>query len=86
MRTIRRRNPARHSEKIAITTRYMGGSRVLATAGMGRRASTAYDFGLNADKNHARAAEALCKKMDWTGDLIGGTLGDNKGMVWVFTS
>lgn len=93
MRTIRRRrrNPTSHSYKVAILTKFFGpgnvrGSRMVADAGMGRRVSVHYAHGLNGDENHARAAEALCKKMGWTGNLIGGALGDNKGMAWVFTS
>lgn len=91
MRAIRRRrrNPASASTKVAIITTYHGptnyrGSRITASAGMGRSITVPFQYEKNADQAHAYAAEALCKKMGWTGDLIGG--GMPKGMAWVFIS
>ena len=91
MRTIRRRrrNPATASFKVAIITTFHGptnfsGSRITASAGRGRTITVPYQHEKNVDQAHAYAAEALCKKMGWTGNLIGG--GMEKGMAWVFTS
>lgn len=73
----------------AIQTRYLPatnfkGSRVTATAEGGDkpwRVTVSYDG--DHDEAHKRAAEALCAKMGWTGDLIGGGL-PNGDMAWVF--
>jgi len=72
----------------AILTRYLGptnsrGSRIVATAEGGHRATVPYDYG--ARDPHAIAALALCQKLGWKGELVNGGLpnGDN---VWVFTN
>lgn len=69
----------------AILTRYVGpsnvrGSRIIATAEGGdrpHRLTVPYDH--SSSDPHADAAVALCRKLGWTGELIGGGLpnGDN---------
>lgn len=64
----------------AITTRYAGptntrGSRISATAQAGR-IYVAYDYALNAEENHARAAKAYAHKWQWTGEWRGGAAPD----------
>ena len=71
----------------AITTRYLGptdrrGSRVVASAGDGRRLTVGWNSALNVEANHRAAALALRNKLKWTGDLVGGWH-DNTGL-WVF--
>ncbi len=71
----------------AITTKFHGptnvkGSRYSATDSDNNRVILSTDHALNSDKNHARAARALCDKMGWKGELIGG--GTKDGMAWVF--
>ena len=73
----------------AITTRYLGctdtkGSRFVATTEGGNRITISYDYSLNAEENHKRVALALCDKMKWSKDIIGG--GTDKGYVWVFNT
>ena len=77
-----------HSNMTAIVTIYHGptehkGSRIIADAGMKRRATVNYDPALNSDENHAAAAQALCLKLGWKGDMIGG--GTEYGHAFVFT-
>lgn len=72
----------------AITTKYHGpgnvrGSRFIASDEDGNRVIVSYDYALNSEQNHARAAEALCRKMGWVGTMMGG--GIKGGMVWVWT-
>lgn len=71
----------------AIRTVYFGpgnvrGSRVKASDEDGNSATVSYDHALNGEGNHREAARALCLKMGWDGDLIGGSV--RKGYVWVF--
>jgi hypothetical protein len=71
----------------AIKTQYKGptdtnGSRIIASDTQGNRITIPYDYSVNSDQAHEIAAYALCKKMNWTGKLIGGGLKDC--MVWVF--
>lgn len=71
----------------AITTKFHGpsnvkGSRYSASDGDGNRVTLHSDHALNSDGNHARAALALCEKMNWEGDLIEG--GTKDGCVFVF--
>lgn len=59
----------------AITTKYVGptntrGSRIIAKAAAGSL-SVGYDHGLNLDENHSAAAQALVKKLGWTGPNYG---------------
>lgn len=77
------------SYKVAIITRYIGptnfrGSRVKADAGDKRTITVSWDYGLNSDQNHAKACEALCRKMKWDGKLVGGSM--EHGWAWVFVS
>ena len=72
----------------AIITRYHGctntkPSKISASDGGKNRVFVSYDHELDADKNHAIAAQALCLKMRWRGELVGGGL-PNGDMVWVF--
>ena len=75
------------SYKVAIETKYIGpsnikGSRVKATAQTDNQITLTWDDSLNSAQNHARAAAALCEKMDWNGHLVGG--GTKAGEVFVF--
>ena len=71
----------------AITTKYHGptntrGSRISAKAEGGNRISISYPHELSGEDVYRAAAEALCKKMNWPGSLIGG--GTEDGYVFVF--
>lgn len=71
----------------AITTRYLGptdsrSSRIVASAGDGRRLTVQWNSGLNSEQNHRAGALALRNKMGWDGDLVGGWH-DDTGL-WVF--
>lgn len=62
----------------AITTRYLPctnhrPSRVVATAEAGR-VTLAWDHAFNVEKNHARAAMELARRLGWEGDWIAGGL------------
>jgi hypothetical protein len=75
------------SNMTAIKTTYHAatntrGSRIIADAGMKRCVSVSYDHTLNSDTNHAVAAQALCNKFEWDGDLRGG--GHERGQYFVF--
>jgi hypothetical protein len=48
----------------------------------GNRAVIAYDDSLNQGKAHRKAALALCSKMGWSMDIIGGGIRD--GYAFVF--
>ena len=70
-----------------IRTKYLGptnsrGSRFKATSSSGESATVSDDYSLNSDKNHLRAALALCKKLNWKGCLQ--QYADNNGYVFVF--
>ena len=75
----------------AIRTKYHGpgnvrGSRFSATTGeQGQKVFVSYDYGMNSDKNHAKAARHLADKFNWKDRLIGGGFPDGT-MVWVFAS
>lgn len=71
----------------AIETRYFGpsktrGPRIKAFDSYRNSVTIPYDPGLNSDDNHRAAAEALRKKMGWTGTMIMG--GTSKWNVFVF--
>ncbi len=71
---------------IAIETKYLGatntrGSRIKAS-GNGNTITIPYPHELSGAACHAKAAVALCKKMDWSGKLISGAT--DKGYVFVF--
>lgn len=72
----------------AIITKYLGptdtkGARIKATCYSGSIAID-YPYHLDTDRAHRAAAKALCKKLDWTGTLIGGSLPDESGYAFVF--
>lgn len=60
------------------------GSRVVARSASGKAVVLAWDDRINSEDNHTAAAKALCKKLDWHGDVCGGHT--KRGMVWVFAS
>lgn len=71
----------------AIITKYRGatnsrGSRIIASDGDRNRVTIPYPYELSGEAVHRAAADALCKKMGWTGRLIGGSLGND--YVFVF--
>lgn len=71
----------------AIETRYHGptdtkGARITATDGDGHRLTIAYPYELSGEACHRHAAEALCRKLGWTGELAGGSTA--RGYVFVF--
>jgi hypothetical protein len=71
----------------AIFTKYHGptntrGSRISASDEDGNKVSIPYPHELSGEAVHRKAADALCAKMNWTGDLIGGS--HRKGYVFVF--
>jgi hypothetical protein len=74
------------SNKVAIETKYVGpnnsrGSTIVAKANK-QKIIVSYDHSLNPDENHAEAARALCRKNNWTGNLVKG--GTKDGYVFVF--
>lgn len=65
----------------AIKTKYhppgnVLGSRVSASAEGGNRVVLSWDHGLDTTENHTAAAKALCKKMNWSGELFMGSFED----------
>jgi len=78
----------------AIETRYVGptnsrGSRIIARAAAGRL-TVHWDYVLNPEMNHQRAADLLARKLGWVGEhhgiLIGGGNASNTGYVFVFAN
>lgn len=66
-----------------ITTKYLGptntrGSRYVASNPDGKRVVISKDYALDTDKMHLKAALALCAKMGWHGELIGGWIGKSQ--------
>lgn len=64
----------------AIRTHFAGptntrGARVVARASAGR-VSLAWDYELNTDENHRRAAMAYAEKFNWRGQWVAGELMD----------
>lgn len=62
----------------AIVTTFHGptntkGARISATADAGRLV-VPWDYAKSIEDNHRRAAEALCRKLQWDGVLAGGSL------------
>ncbi len=71
----------------AIKTKYLGptntkGSRIKATAEGGNSITISYPYELSGEAVYKKAAIALCEKMNWPTDLIGG--GINNEYVFVF--
>lgn len=72
----------------AITTKFHGatdarGSRVIASDQDGNKVIASYDHALNAEQMHAHAADMLCRKMQWAGTLIQGSLAKGYVFVWL---
>ena len=72
----------------AIVTKYHGptdfkGSRISASDSDGNRVFISYPHELSGEAVHRLAADALCKKMGWTGKLVSGWT--KEGYVFVFT-
>ena len=68
----------------AIKTSYKGptntkGSRVVASEGH-YRVTLPYDSSLTTDDMHAKAAQALCDKLGWTGERVIGWLNNGDGV------
>ena len=71
----------------AIQTKYLPpttyrGSRIKAWAEGGNSITISYPYELSGQDVHEAAAVALCKKMGWSTELLGGGL--EKGYVFVF--
>ena len=71
----------------AIITKYKGptntrGSRIYASDSDHNRISIPYPYELSGEAVYLEAAKALCIKMGWSTDLLGG--GTNDGYVFVF--
>jgi hypothetical protein len=71
----------------AIVTKFLGptnfrGSRVKATASAGS-VTIEWDHALNPDGNHRAAAEALCRKLGWSGRYVEGGQPEGNGNVYV---
>ncbi len=73
----------------AIITKYHGpgnimGARITAKDEDGNKVSISYPYELSGEAVHRLAAETLRSKMNWTGELVGGSI--KGGYVFVFTS
>jgi len=73
---------------IAIVTKYHGatntkGARISASAN-GHRVYIPYPYQFDGAKSHFQAAQKLCKKLDWPGELISG--GTETGYVFCFAN
>jgi hypothetical protein len=71
----------------AIVTKYHGptnfkGARITASDEDGNRVTISYPHELSGEDVHRKAAMALCDKMKWAGELVGGSL--KRGYVFVF--
>jgi hypothetical protein len=76
----------------AIKTAYLGptnvrGSRIKASCAAGS-ITLHYDDSLNSDRNHAKAAEALIRKLEWGGKWVCGWIETKQDTfaVWVCAS
>ena len=74
----------------AITTKYHGptttrGSKISASDKDGNRVYISYDYALNSEDAHRKAAVALCSTMNWSGadTMVCGSI--KNGYVFVFT-
>ena len=70
-----------------IQTKYLGptnykGARIKASDEDGNSITIPYPYELSGEAVHRKGAEALKDKMDWKGELIGGSL--KNGYVFVF--
>lgn len=71
----------------AIFTKFHGptdtrGARISASDSDGNKITISYPYELSGEYCHRKAADALCVKMQWTGNLISG--GTRTGYVFVF--
>ena len=71
----------------AITTKYLSptdhkGARIVADDSDGNRVTISYPYELSGEDVHRKAADALCEKMGWSGQLIAGWT--KRGYVFVF--
>lgn len=62
----------------AIVTRYLPavgskGSRIKASSAAGQ-ITVPFDHSLNSETRHAQAAIALCKKLNWSGEMVSGEM------------
>lgn len=65
-----------------IVTKYLGptntrGSRIVASV-PSTRLTVSWDYRLNIEENHAAAATALARKLDWLDPTHGGNLPDHR--------
>ena len=72
----------------AIRTKYHAptdtrGSRITASDEDGNRVSIPYPYELSGEAVHRKAADRLCEKMNWTGQLAGGALKNGYVFVWL---
>ena len=72
----------------AILTKYHGptntrGARISASDEDGNKVSIPYPYELSGEAVHRKAAEALKAKMNWTGDLVSGSLKNRYVFVFV---
>jgi len=72
----------------AIVTKYHGptntrGSRITASDEDGNKITISYPYELSGEAVHRKAAQALCDKMKWSGNLVGGSL--KHGYVFTFS-
>ena len=58
------------------------GARISASDMDRNRVIISYPYELSGEAVHRKAADALCAKMNWTGDMIGGAV--KGGYVFVF--
>lgn len=73
----------------AIITKYHSptnfrGARISAKDEDGNKAWISYPYELSGEECHRQAANALCEKMGWKGDMVCGSL--KSGYVFVFTN
>ena len=73
----------------AIQTKYFGpgnvkGSRIKAFDSDGNSVTISYPHELSGEDVHRKAAEALRDKMQWKGEMVGGSI--KTGYVFVFVS
>lgn len=71
----------------AIVTKFLGPTnsrpaRIKATAAAGSH-TMPWDYSLNADANHQKAARLLVEKLGWDGEWTAGGLPDESGCVFV---
>ena len=72
----------------AIVTKYHGpgnvrGARISASDSDGNRVTVPYHHELSGEAVHRVAAEALCRKMGWTGRMASGGLRDGYAFVFL---